>query len=80
MVDVPDVRVRSNQYRSALEPEDYVLTPLCAAAIFSRNWVVEALLADPTVKVRLTKGVMEGEGGGGAGAYSFVACLSHFGR
>lgn len=49
--DLPDIRVRANQYRSALEPEDYVLTPLAAAAIFSRNLVIEALLADPSVKV-----------------------------
>ena len=52
VADLPDIRVRANQYRSALEPEEYVLTPLAAAAIFSRNLVIEALLADPAVKVR----------------------------
>eukprot|EP00752_Nemacystus_decipiens_P008416 g7524.t1 len=51
VADLPDMRVRANQYRSALEPEEYVLTPLAAAAIFSRNLVIEALLADPAVKV-----------------------------
>lgn len=51
VANLPDIMVRANQYRSALEPEDYVLTPLAAAAIFSRNLVIEALLADPSVKV-----------------------------
>lgn len=51
VADLPDIRVRANQYRMAFEPEEYVLTPLAAAAIFSRNRVVEALLADPSVKV-----------------------------
>lgn len=49
--DIPDIRVRANQYRSTFEPEECILTPLSAAAIFSRNRVVEALLSEPTVKV-----------------------------
>lgn len=49
--DLADIRARANQYRSAFEPEEYVLTPLTAAAIFSRKNVVDALLADPSVKV-----------------------------
>lgn len=53
VADLQDIMVRANQYRSALEPEEYVLTPLAAAAIFSRNLVIEALLADPAVKVSL---------------------------
>eukprot|EP00903_Cladosiphon_okamuranus_P016933 g15609.t1 len=51
VANLPDIMVRANQYRSALEPEEYMLTPLAAAAIFSRNLVIEALLADPAVKV-----------------------------
>lgn len=51
VTDVPDLMVRANQYRSAFEPEEYVLTPLAAASIFGRHGVVEALLADPSVKV-----------------------------
>lgn len=52
VADLPDIMARANKYRSALEPEEYALTPLAAAAIFSRNRVIEALLADPSVKVR----------------------------
>ncbi|CAM9651115.1 unnamed protein product [Ectocarpus sp. 4 AP-2014] len=51
VADLPDIMARANKYRSALEPEEYALTPLAAAAIFSRNRVIEALLADPSVKV-----------------------------
>lgn len=63
MADVPDLMVRANQYRSAFEPEEYVLTPLAAAAIFGRHRVVEALLADPEVKVS-TQGSMSLPNGG----------------
>lgn len=51
VADVADIRVRANQYRSAFEPEEYRLTPLIAAAIFGRNRVMDALLADASVKV-----------------------------
>lgn len=51
MADVPNIMGRANQYRSAFEPEQYVLTPLAAASIFGRHGVVEALIADPSVKV-----------------------------
>lgn len=51
VADVPNLMVRANQYRSAFEPEEFALTPLATAAIFGQHRVVEALLADPEVKV-----------------------------
>lgn len=45
------VMARGNQYRSNFEPNEYMLTPLAAAAIFGNHRVVEALLADRSVKV-----------------------------
>lgn len=74
VADLPDIMVRANQYRSALEPEEYNLTPLAAAAIFSRNLVIEALLADPSVKVCLHRlctmyDTITSIGGGGGGVY-----------
>lgn len=51
VASIANITERANQYRSSFEPEEYMLTPLAAAAIFGNHKVVEALLADPSVKV-----------------------------